>query len=215
MKKHINIHTHKIKYRNNTFSLFNICPEKFTKLSAYGNSCFSAGIHPWHIDSAVEEKIKILKQIVSNTAVLAIGETGLDRLCNVDFNIQKEIFNRHVVIAKETGKPLIIHCVRAWEEVRQILKESQIDVPVIFHGFRGKPQLAKELTNAGFYLSFGNLFNKKSLEATPLNRIFMETDDKDFAIEEVYRLVAEVKGVSVEKLVEVVWKEFREIFYKD
>ena len=208
----INIHTHQILNRENTFSLFNISPEKFAELSTSGNNYFSAGIHPWHIDSTVEEKIKTLKQIASNPAVLAIGETGLDKLCDVDFNIQKEIFNCQISIAKETGKPLIIHCVKAWDEMRQILKETQINVPVIFHGFRGKPQIARELTKAGFYLSFGNLFNKKSLEVTPFNRIFLETDDKNFAIEEVYKLVAEVKGISVEKLIEIVGENFERCF---
>jgi TatD DNase family protein len=211
MKKYIDIHTHQKENSESVFSLYNISPEDFIQLTNSGKNYFSAGIHPWYIDSTVEEKIKTLKQIASDPSILAIGETGLDKLCNVDFNLQKEIFNCQILIAKEVKKPLIIHCVKAYNEVQQLLKETQPNVPVIFHGFRGKPQLAKELTEAGFYLSFGNLFNKESVEITPFDRIFLETDDKDVEIEEIYKLIAEVKGVPVEKLVEAVGENFERV----
>ena len=208
MKKYIDIHTHRKENRENVFSLHNISPEEFIRLPNNEKNYFSAGIHPWCIDSTVEEKVNVLKQITSDPSILAIGETGLDKLCHVDFNLQKEIFNCQISIAKKVKKPLIIHCVKAYNEVQQLLKENQTNVPVVFHGFRGKPQLAKELIKAGGYLSFGNLFNKESVEATPLDRIFLETDDKDVEIEEIYKLIAEIKGVSAEKLVEAAGENF-------
>jgi len=208
MKKYIDIHTHRKENCKNVFSLHNISPEDFIQLPDNEKNYFSAGIHPWYIDSTVEEKIKTLRQIASNPSILAIGETGLDKLCPIDFNFQKEIFKHQISIAKESKKPLIIHCVKAYKEVQQLLKETSPAVPVIFHGFRGKPQLAKELVKAGFYLSFGSLFNKESVEATPFNRIFLETDDKGVEIEEVYNLIAEVKGVAVEELVGMVGENF-------
>lgn len=203
MKKYIDIHTHQKGNRENVFSLYNISPEDFIELPNNGKNYFSAGIHPWYIDSTVEEKIKILKQIASNPSIRAIGETGLDKRCPIDFDLQKKVFNSQIAIAKEVKKPLIIHCVKTYNEIQQVLKETQTNVPVIFHGFRGKPQLAKELTKAGFYLSFGNLFHEESLEKTPFERIFLETDDTDLGIEEIYRLVAEKRGVSIEKLIEI------------
>jgi len=208
MKKYIDIHTHRKENCENVFSLHNISPEDFIQLPNNEKNYFSAGIHPWYIDSTVEEKIKILRQIASNPSILAIGETGLDKLCPIDFNFQKEIFKHQISIAKEVKKPLIIHCVKAHNEVQQLLKETQPNVPIIFHGFRGKPQLAKELIKAGFYLSFGSLFNKESVEATSFNRIFLETDDKDVAIEEIYKSIAEAKGISVKKLIETVGENF-------
>lgn len=212
MKKYIDIHTHQKGNRENVFSLHNISPEDFIELPNNEKNYFSAGIHPWYIDSTIEEKIKILKQIASNPSILAIGETGLDKLCPIDFDLQKEVFNSHISIAKEVKKPLIIHCVKAYNEIQQVLKETQTNVPVIFHGFKGKPQLAKELTKAGFYLSFGNFFNKESVETTPFNYIFLETDDKDVGIEEIYKLVAEVKSTSVEELIEKTNENFEECF---
>ena len=214
MKKYIDIHTHRKGNSKNVFSLHNISPKDFIQLSNNEKNYFSAGIHPWYIDSTVEKKIKILEQIASNPSILAIGETGLDKLCPIDFNLQKEIFNYQISIAKEVKKPLIIHCVKAYDEIQQMLKKAQINVPVIFHGFRGKPQLAKELTKAGFYLSFGNLFNKESLETIPLDHIFLETDDKNSEITEIYTLVAEMKEVFVEKLIEAINENFEECFGK-
>ncbi|MDR1730300.1 MAG: TatD family hydrolase [Prevotellaceae bacterium] len=210
--KYIDIHTHRKKNNENILSLQNISPEKFIQQPGYENNCFSAGIHPWYIDTTLEDKINILKQIASNPAVLAIGETGLDKICKTDFDLQKRAFNAQISIAGTVQKPLIIHCVKAYNEVQQVLKEAKTNVPVLFHGFRGKPQLAKELTNAGFYLSFGNLFNEESLKQTPIDRIFLETDDADIEIEKIYTLVAEVKGLSVNKLIKTVNENFERCF---
>ena len=212
MKKYIDIHTHRKENSENVFSLHNISLEESEHQGAKARHYFSAGIHPWYIDSTVEEKIKALKQIASDPSILAIGETGLDKLCNVDFNLQKEIFNDQILIAKEVKKPLIIHCVKAYNEIQQMLREAQTNIPVIFHGFRGKPQLAKELIKAGFYLSFGIFFNRESLEITPLDRIFLETDDKDLEIKELYKLVVEEKGISVEELTEKAGENFERCF---
>ncbi len=205
---YIDIHAHRKRENENVFSLQNISPEEFIQLPDCKKSYFSVGIHPWHIDATVDKKIKILKQIASNTTILAIGETGLDKSCNTGFDLQKKVFNAQILIAQEVKKPLIIHCVKAYNEIRQLLKENQTNVPVIFHGFRGKPQLAEDLTNAGFYLSFGNLFNKESLRAIPLDRIFLETDDKEIEIEKIYALAAEVKGIPVEELSKKIRENF-------
>ena len=134
MKRYIDIHTHRKESSEEFFSLHNISPEDFIRLPDSEKNCFSAGIHPRCIDSTVEEKIKILRQIAPNPSILAIGETGLDKLCRVDFTLQKEIFNHQISIAKEVKKPLIIHCVKAYNEVQQLLKEARAEVPVIFHG---------------------------------------------------------------------------------
>jgi len=210
--RYIDIHTHRKQGNENVFSLQNISPEDFIQLSDNEKNYFSVGIHPWYIDATVEEKINTLKQIASNPAILAIGETGLDKVCEVDFDLQKKVFTAQISLAKTVKKPLIIHCVKAYNEIQQLLKETQTNIPVLFHGFRGKPQLAKELTNASFYLSFGNLFNEESLKATPFDRIFLETDDKEVEIEQVYKRVAEVKGVVVDELIETVNENFERCF---
>jgi len=212
MTRYIDIHTHKKQSNENVFSLQNISPEKFIQLPDSEKRYFSVGIHPWYINATVEEQINTLKQIASHPAILAIGETGLDKICEVDFDLQKEVFNAHISIAKAVKKPLIIHCVKAYNDVLQLLKETRTNVPILFHGFRGKPPLAKELTNTDYYLSFGRFFNEESLKETPFNRIFLETDDKEIEIEQVYKLVAEVKEVSVEELIEVIKGNFEECF---
>ncbi len=214
MKKYIDIHTHQKENRENIFSLHNINPEDFIQLPDNRESYFSTGIHPWHINEKVEESINILKKIAFNPHIIAIGETGLDKLCSVNFELQKEIFICQIDIAKEAGKPLVIHCVKAWNEIQQILKEMRFNMPVIFHGFRGKPQLAADLLKTGYYLSFGKLFNRESLQITPLDRLFLETDDNDFLIEEIYHPVADIKGIAEKELINACWKNFGECFEK-
>jgi TatD DNase family protein len=213
MKRYINIHTHRQLWnKSSAFSLYDADPEEFFRLQNKEKIYFSVGIHPWHIDKDVEKKLKVLSRIASHRHILAIGETGLDKLSSVDFNLQKEIFIRQIAIAKEVGKPLIVHCVKAWNEILAILKEMQPGVPVIFHGFRSKPLLAVRLIKAGYYLSFGYLFNEKSLQATPLERIFLETDDKDYSIDEIYKSAAEAKEMTEEKLVDIIQANFEVCF---
>jgi TatD DNase family protein len=210
---YIDIHAHNRINNDKVLALHNIDPAGFSQLTDKENQFFSVGIHPWYIDDHVDESLKTLASIASDPSILAIGEIGLDKYCATDFELQQTIFNKQLLIAKEIRKPVIIHCVKAWNETTQLLKEVQFDLPVIFHGFRGKPQLAKELTKAGFYLSFGNLFNNESVEIMPFDRIFLETDDKDVAIEEIYNLIAEVKGVSIEKLIETVGANFKRALF--
>jgi len=212
---YIDIHTHSRTNNDKALTLRTIDPASFIQLSGKENQFFSVGIHPWYIDDHVDESLKILVSVVSDPSIAAIGEIGLDKNCTIDFDWQQTIFNKQLLITKEVRKPVIIHCVKAWNETTQLLKEIQFDLPVIFHGFRGKPQLAKELTKAGFYLSFGSLFNKESVEITPFDRIFLETDDKDVAIEKIYKLIAEVKGVPVEKLIETVNVNFERALFKN
>ena len=208
-EKYIDIHTHHAQNPEETFFLYNITPEEFFRFKLTTGDeqrYFSAGIHPWHIAEDVENQLILLNQIAENQHICAIGETGLDKLCSVDFALQKNVFARHITIACEHKKPLIIHCVKAWSETMQMLKEHSTGVPVLFHGFRGKPPLARMLLNAGFYLSFGRLFNTESLKITPLERIFLETDNQNISIKEHYKTVADIKGITVKELVEAIEK---------
>lgn len=109
-------------------------------------------------------------------------------------------------------KPLIIHCVRAYEEVLAIKKEwgTQGDViPWIFHGFNKKPAVAQMLLRAGAYLSFGAALlvpgspAAQSLAICPPGRYFLETDDRnDVSIAAVYAAAAAILGeVQVGKVI--------------
>ena len=136
--------------------------------------------------------------------VLAIGECGLDRICNTDFKLQEKVFVEQILWANEIAKPLIIHCVKAHHEVLLLLKEFNRTSPVIFHGFNNKLETANKILEHGHYLSFGkqllnpaieNIFSKISLE-----KIFLETDDSEVAIDDIYKQAAKIKNISTERL---------------
>lgn len=70
----------------------------------------------------------------------------------------------------------------------------------VVHGFRGKPQLAKQLLNAGFAISYGEHFNPESVAVTPLDKLCIETDESEMPIEEIYKKIATIKDCRTHEL---------------
>ena len=157
---------------------------------------FSIGLHPWHVtETGWKEAYKNLQQWCHHRHVVAIGECGLDKVCGTSFSLQQEVFKQQVQLAKELNKPLLVHCVKAYQEVLQLLQEQTLSVPVVFHGFNKSTELGLELVKKGYYLSFG----KKLLQSTRLRQLllqipsssfFLETDDAALSIAEVYQITA-------------------------
>ncbi|MCY1659672.1 TatD family hydrolase [Chryseobacterium sp. SL1] len=164
---------------------------------------YSIGIHPKDIDvNAVDRQFEWMKNRVSENC-LAIGECGLDSFVETDQKIQEEVFLRQIRFANEVKKPIIIHCVRKFYEVISFKKYTE--QPMIIHGFNKKERIAEDLLKNNFYLSFGkavlyNLSLQNTLKITPLDKIFLETDNDDFSLEELYGKVSEIKGISLENL---------------
>lgn len=145
----------------------------------------SCGIHPWYIYDA-DEQMSVLRDLVSSPDVVAIGEAGLDKMANIPLEEQKSVFMRQVNLSEEVGKPLIIHCVKAWAELIACRKEASPSQPWIIHGFRGNGELAAQLVRQGFYLSFGVYFQASAVRAAWPGSLFAETDDKPVDIRKVY-----------------------------
>lgn len=118
---------------------------------------YSAAIHPWHADRA--GMFGEVERLAADEAVVAIGETGLDKRRGPSLDVQIPLFRRHIALAEAVGKPLIVHCVGAWQELLALPRPR---VMTIIHGFRGKPELARQLTSAGFFLSLGARHNPAS-----------------------------------------------------
>lgn len=156
----------------------------------------SVGVHPWHADKVDEEVInRLVDNLQSdvNHSIKAIGECGLDKLCTVSMQKQMEVFRVHVELSEKFRLPLIIHCVKALEELLQVRRELSPTLPWIWHGFRGKPQQLQQLINSGFYISFGFKYNSDSLIACPIERMFLETDDDPRPIHLLYEQVMKEK----------------------
>ena len=166
-------------------------------------SYFSVGIHPKKIDENWEKNFEAFKKISLQDNCLAIGECGLDALIDIDANLQKTVFERQILWANEIQKPVIIHCVKWFQELIPFQKLAE--VPLIIHGFNKKKSVADEMLKHGFFLSFGksvlyNLSLQSILKEIPIDKIFLETDDTDFDIAELYQKVSEIKEISLEEL---------------
>ena len=171
---------------------------------------YSVGLHPWHIDKSIMSEVRKFAALPS---VVAIGETGLDKNTaknQDDFSLQKEIFTEHILISEEVKKPLVVHCVKAWDELLHIRKSSKPSMPWIIHGFRGNATLATQLLNAGLCLSFGIHHNVEALKASwDKGRLFTETDDADVDIREVCSSIAGKLNVSINELLDEICGLFK------
>ncbi|MDE5851739.1 MAG: TatD family hydrolase, partial [Alistipes sp.] len=119
-------------------------------------------------------------------------------------------------LARQYGLPVVIHCVRAFNEVMRELAACPPRT-AIFHGFIGSPEQARQVVAAGHYLSFGErtFRSPKTVEAmrsTPLERLFLETDDSPTPIEEIYRRAAERLGIPEARLQEAALANYKTIF---
>ena len=184
----INIHSHHHALNNSQWVIKNVY-EGFKVVENIG--IYSIGLHPWYVNKNTWlTQFEFLKKYADNNFVVAIGECGLDKNCETDFSLQTEIFLAHIHLANKLKKPLIIHCVNAYDEVIQILKKDGNAVPVIFHGFNKKESIALQLVNEGYFLSFGKAIFKKNIQAivgnAPIENVFFETDDDKISIEEIY-----------------------------
>lgn len=163
----------------------------------------SVGVHPWkagEVDDSVIDNIVHNLQNDVNHEIKAIGECGLDKLCTVPLQKQINVFRQHVLISERFKLPMIIHSVKAMDELLAIRKELSPTLPWVWHGFRGKPQQLQQLINNGFYISFGFKYNRESLIACPLERMFLETDDNSRPIQMVYEQVCKELCITQERL---------------
>ncbi|HEX4958326.1 MAG TPA: TatD family hydrolase [Lacibacter sp.] len=192
----IDIHTHSFTVSGHSQSVVSLY-EQLERSKQPG--LYSIGLHPCFLQNA---KLEDVKQWAVYERVLAIGECGLDKLSSFSMELQQQAFYKQVLLANEVQKPLIIHCVRAFDEVLAVLKHAR--VPVIFHGFNKRQELAKQLLDQGFYLSFGKILEQermqKVIRSVPLTQLFLETDMADIGIETVYQLAANAYNVELNSL---------------
>jgi len=210
----VNLHTHKFSNNNVVLEIVNQYPWEFNVVIPN----YSIGIHPWHIDeNRIELDLKIIAEKLLLNECLALGECGLDKRIDLPIDLQIEVFKKQLVLVQKTSKPVILHCVAAYQEVIAIKKEMNIKNPMIIHGFSKNELVAKSLLDNGFYLSFGKyLLRNPELESvfksTPNDLFFLETDTIDESLEEVYQKAAEIKKIEIEELKNIVWTNFNRIF---
>lgn len=197
-----NLHTHNPSANPNEQALVNQYPLEFEASIPFS----SVGIHPWYIkEESVIQELELVDQYSQLPQVAAVGECGLDKRIAVPFDLQIRVFEAQLHVAQQIQKPVIIHCVAAFQELIHCISTQGITVPIIIHGFSKNAQLAQQLLQEGYYLSFGKyLFQQPELAEVlanvPQDRFFLETDAMDRSIQEVYTKAAECKKMSLDEL---------------
>ncbi|MDZ7739167.1 MAG: TatD family hydrolase [Bacteroidales bacterium] len=214
----INIHDHGAQPAAGIFTVDNIMVHEDRYPEVLDGIAYSCGIHPWYIDEgALEGQLSELRRIASMDNVIALGEAGFDRIKGAESGLQEKAFIMQADLSEEMEKPLFIHCVKGWDELLKNHKEINPRMRWIIHGFRGKPELAGQLLDKGFYLSPWVEWairpaSKETIKSIPPDRLFLETDGFDIGIEPVYEVVAGHLGMETEKLKEQLWNNFNDLF---
>jgi len=214
--KYFNFHTHQFTNQPEILELVNQYPQEFDDAISF----YSIGIHPWHIkEEKIDEDLKIIENKLQTDNCLAIGECGLDKRIEIPLELQISVFEKQLALAEEYKKPVVIHCVAAFQEVIAIKKKMKISVPMIIHGFSKNSQIASQLIKEGFYLSFGKylLLNpelKTVFNDIPNNRFFLETDTLEENIQQVYKIASEYKKMNIKELQDIISSNFEQIFNK-
>jgi TatD DNase family protein len=217
---YIDIHIHDGKPGTDIFIVENIMAHENKLPGNIPRSAFSIGIHPWFLnEDNSEQLLNTVKETAKSPYLIAIGEAGFDKLRGPSIELQFRTFEEQIAISEEIGKPLFIHCVRAWDELHSAHKNNHPKVPWMVHGFRGKKELAAQLIAKGMYLSFwyDHVIRPGStdlLRSLPRDRIFLETDGADVDIREIYKKVAGDLNVSVEELKNIIYTNFQRFFLK-
>ncbi len=209
----INTHTH-ARLHDAKIELVNLMPGALEKPDNY-----SYGIHPWHIDpNHWEHQLNELRLAVNEKRCLALGACGLDKVCETDFQLQLKVFEKQVVLANEIKKPLIIHCVKAFNELMNVLNQMDNEMPVVIHGFNNNENIARVLLDYGCYFSFGKALlgyesnAAKALKSVGRKRFFLETDDADVSIKYIYHKAAGLLGIDEDILKQQVAMNFETVF---
>ena len=171
------------------------------------------GIHPWDAEHYATCGLSLGDKV---TTAELIGEIGLDYACKVDRELQEQVFRQQLLLAEELQKPVVLHCVRAFEPMMNILSEHKLRA-VIFHGFIGSAEQARRALDRDYYLSFGVnvLRSPKSIKAMnecPLKQMFVESDESLVPIAEIYAEIARLRDIDVAILAEKTLENYKRIF---
>jgi TatD DNase family protein len=212
---YFDFHTHS---SNIDEKIFKIYSHDINNFQIQNDTYFSIGIHPWFIDEkSIDKSMKLLEFHLKMNRCIALGESGLDKIRGADFEVQKIVFQNQITLANLHNKPLIIHCVKSYDVLLNLLKKNPPSVKCIIHGFNKNYELAKILSSKGFILSFGAFLMQdeklqKIIQSLEADTFFLETDDSTRSIQEIYEFVAKLKGISIKDLARSQRKLYLSIF---
>lgn len=192
--------------------------QRVTELRASG-VFYALGTHPWYVHNPQAEAA-LLASAIERYSPVAVGEIGLDfyrgKAARPEKNLQLESLERQLDIASQNGLPVILHSVKAHNELLEMLKRFP-QVRGVVHAFSGSAQIAEQYTELGYFFGAGPLIVQSAklqrvFQQLPLNRIVLETDapfmanktaaeaNPLLAIHEVAKKLASVKSATIEQL---------------
>ncbi|MBF6608294.1 MAG: TatD family hydrolase [Flavobacterium sp.] len=212
----IDLHTHTLPKREDVDAVLNQYPAEADSTLAM----FSTGIHPWYIAAeSLDDELGKMEELLARENCVAVGECGLDKKSKTDFRLQLEAFEAQLKLATNFRMPVIVHCVAAFQEIISLKSNLSVEVPMIIHGFSKSDELAQQLLNHGFYLSFGDRILESDalrqvLKNVPADRFFLESDSADVDIAEIYKTGAESRGAGTSELIQQMHSNFNSVFNK-
>ena len=253
----VDIHTHFPKSKENVISIQNFTQNEWENLfntvmpkrdeakgimearnpedMGKGGDFASVGLHPWYLTKENAEKdLEKMVELIDKQNIIAIGECGLDKLKGESFDFQTDIFAKQIQLAESVRKPVIIHCVRAFNEVISLKKKLKPSIPLVIHGFNKNEAILTELLKNGFYISIGATLSLRGTTPTarneaelrgdnnfkntvlqiPTERLFFETDDKDMDIQQVYDAYCDAADMDLIDLKSIIYNNFKSILSK-
>ncbi|MEQ7798171.1 TatD family hydrolase [Pedobacter sp. ASV1-7] len=212
----LDIHTHQQGQQSEVKSILSLSLTQDKPDVLPQNQEISVGLHPWFATmQSLDEDFSRLTEIALSQQVKLIGECGLDRLKGERLENQLIILKRQLLFAAEINKPVILHCVKCFDELMAVKKEMKLDIPFILHGFNKHKTLGRQLLNKGFFLSFGKAILKADSGASAILKeidvFFLETDDADCSIIEIYEAAANLKNCSVNELKALIFANWKKI----
>jgi TatD DNase family protein len=213
----IDFHTHKPSQSEEVLSI--VSYDIIKGINQSPTHYHTLGIHPWSIDDAyVLNYLRTLVERISETKLIAVGEIGLDKVNGPSLDLQKDVFEKQVRIAINHGKPIVIHCVKAWNELIDIKQKLPGSTSWAVHGFYGNRELAKQLIEKGFYISVGTALLKPNsklvdaLKGISLDKLFFETDASDIGIVDVYTRASQILRISIDELKGQIFENYINFF---
>ncbi|WP_333593473.1 TatD family hydrolase [Anaerospora hongkongensis] len=195
----------------------------------------AVGIHPHDAKAAVNADYdRMAEWVEQEKKVVAIGEIGLDYYYDLSpREVQQEVFIRHIDLARQLRKPIIIHDRDAHGDVMNIVKKEAKGIIGVFHCYSGSLEMAKEVLKLGFYVSFAGPVTfakstklKEIAAAVPLERLLVETDspyltphphrgrrNEPAHVRLVAEEVARLRGLSLEAVAEATTQNVKQLFH--
>ena len=191
------------------------------------------GVHPDEVGELDEEKFLRMADLLDRDKIVAVGEIGLDYYWDKEkHDLQKEWFVRQLGLAREKEMPVIIHSREAAADTFEIMKQHAADMKAVIHCYSYSPEMAREYVKMGYYIGVGGVVTfknakklKQVVQEIPLESIVLETDCPYLApvpyrgkrncslyLPYVAEQIAELKGTTVEEVIQQTEKNSRELY---